>query len=201
MRLSHARFVRTRQVAMLVLVGLALAALAHAAETPHDAKGLHRHGEHANTGVATPRSLTEAGQNAFAALSEVVAALTDDPDTDWSRVDIDALREHLVSMNRLVLDATVETDAVENGRRFVVSGEGRTRQAIREMVPAHAAVLAQETRWTVDAEWTADGVTLTVRSVDADERRRIDALGFFGVMATGDHHRPHHWSIATGQPM
>ena len=131
----------------------------------------------------------------------VAAQLTADPETDWSRVDVDALREHLVSMDRLVLDAAVEMDVLDDGFRFTVSGEGRTRKAIHEMVPAHATVLAAESEWEVEAARTGEGATLIVRSDDPDEQRRIGALGFFGLMATGDHHRPHHWALVNGQPM
>ena len=46
---------------------------------------------------------TEAGQGAFAAIQEIVAILEADPDTDWSKVDIDALRQHLVDMNAVTL--------------------------------------------------------------------------------------------------
>ena len=198
---SHARSVRMRRVVTLLLIGVVPAAFVHATETEGEAKGPHRHGEHAAASRVAPAPLTETGQGAFAALAEVTAALTADPDTDWSRVDLDALREHLVSMDRLVLDATVESEAVDGGHRFTVSGEGRTRRAIREMVPAHAVVLAAETRWTVEAARTAEGATLIVGSDDPDERQRIGALGFFGLMAMGDHHRPHHRVIATGRPM
>ncbi len=34
----------------------------------------------------------EAGQSAFAAIHEIVVMLEGDPKTDWSKVDIDALR-------------------------------------------------------------------------------------------------------------
>ena len=45
----------------------------------------------------------EAGQGAFAAVAEIVSILTADPKTDWSKVDISALREHLADMNELSL--------------------------------------------------------------------------------------------------
>lgn len=53
----------------------------------------------------------EAGQDAFAAIQEVVL-LEADPDTDWSRVDIDALRDHLIDMHLVTLYAKVD-DGVE----------------------------------------------------------------------------------------
>ena len=145
--------------------------------------------------------LSEPGQGAFAALAEVISTLAADSSTDWAEVDIDALREHLVSMDRLVLNARVETTTLNNGYRYRVTGTDRTRQAIREMVPAHAKVLAVAQPWRVVAERTDEGATLTVRSEDAAEQQRIGALGFFGLMATGDHHRAHHWAIANGRPM
>ena len=50
---------------------------------------------------------TRAGQDAFAAIQEVVEILTADPKTDWSKVNIDALRQHLIDMNNVTLNAKV----------------------------------------------------------------------------------------------
>ena len=67
---------------------------------------------------------TEAGQGAFAAIQEIVAILEADPNTDWSKVDIDALRQHLVDMNAVTLEAKVANAPVEGGLRFDVTGDG-----------------------------------------------------------------------------
>lgn len=45
----------------------------------------------------------EAGQAAFGAIEEIVRMLLTDPITNWSRVDIDDLRQHLVDMDELTL--------------------------------------------------------------------------------------------------
>ena len=203
MPLPHARLVRsaTRCIALIALSYLVPSGYAGAQETSSAEAHSHGHSGHAAMGSAAPAPLAEVGQSTFAALAETVAALTADPETDWSQVDVDALREHLVSMDRLVLDAAVDTDILGDGYRFTVSGDGRTRQAIHEMVPAHATVLTAQTAWEVEAERTPEGAMLIVRSDDPDARQRIGALGFFGLMATGDHHRPHHWALVNGQPM
>jgi hypothetical protein len=39
------------------------------------------------------------GQDAFGAIQEIVGMLEADPATDGSKVDIDALRDHLLDMN------------------------------------------------------------------------------------------------------
>lgn len=49
----------------------------------------------------------ETGQAAFAAIQEIVAMLDADPATDWARVDIEALRQHLIDMNNVTLGAAV----------------------------------------------------------------------------------------------
>lgn len=49
----------------------------------------------------------ETGQSAFAAIQEIVAMLEADPKTDWSKVDIEALRQHLIDMNNVTLGAVV----------------------------------------------------------------------------------------------
>jgi hypothetical protein len=38
-----------------------------------------------------------------------------------------------------------------------------------------------------------------VTTADAGAVARIQALGFFGLMATGDHHRMHHIAMAKGE--
>src|SRR6266849_4305163 len=48
------------------------------------------------------------GQDAFGSIAEIVRLLEADPATDWSRVDLERLRQHLVDMNEVVLRAAVK---------------------------------------------------------------------------------------------
>jgi hypothetical protein len=141
---------------------------------------------------------TEPGQSAFAAIAEIVGILRADPETDWSKVDIDRLREHLVDMDELTLNAHVETSSDDRRVTFHVSGEGRTRRAIQDMVPAHASFLASDMAMQAHAEVTDDGAILVLTADNADQLRQYKALGFFGVMALGAHHQAHHMVLARG---
>ena len=58
---------------------------------------------------------TMAGQDAFGAIQEIVRILEADPKSDWSKVDLEALRQHLIDMNELTLRA----DAAQNRSRAV----------------------------------------------------------------------------------
>ena len=80
--------------------------------------------------AAPPSAPTQTGQGAFATIQEIVAILMADPETDWSRVDIDALRRHLVDMNAVTLRAKVVNTPIEGGMRFDVTGEGEVRDLI-----------------------------------------------------------------------
>jgi hypothetical protein len=185
----------------LILWGLA----ALLAASPAWAQGttMHDQAEHAAMHAAAhaaPRPM-EAGQGAFAAIAEIVALLEADPHTDWSKVDIAALREHLVDMDALILNAVAQEEPIPGGLRIAVTGEGRTLRAIRSMVPAHAVELAKIGGWQVEAAARDGGAMLSVTSADPQQEARIRSLGFFGLMATGAHHQAHHWAIATGQPM
>lgn len=169
---------------------------------PIDAIAQEHSAHHAEMDASSTLTLpTEPGQGAFAAIAEIVALLSADPSTDWSHVNIEALREHLVDMNQLTLNAMVETKVSDKAVQFQVSGVGRTYDSIRAMVPAHAAELSSTTAWTVEAELTDTGAMLSLSSQDAQEITKIAALGFFGVMATGAHHQEHHLGIATGAGM
>ena len=67
---------------------------------------------------------TQPGQAAFAAIQEIVEILMADPKTDWSKVNIDALRQHLIDMNNVTLAASVKKEPIDGGMRFDVTGEG-----------------------------------------------------------------------------
>ena len=138
---------------------------------------------------------TEAGQGAFAAIQEIVQILEADPNTDWSRVDIDALRQHLVDMNAVTLEAKVTNAPVEGGERFDVTGDGAVRNSIRRMLIAHAATMNGVDGWTFTAQPIEDGASLTVHAPPKDAAK-LKGLGFFGVMTLGMHHQMHHLMLA-----
>lgn len=146
---------------------------------------------------ATLRLPIATGQDAFAAIQEIVGILAADPKTDWSKVDIDALRRHLVDMNAVTLSANVANTPIEGGMRFDVTGEGPVRESIRRMVTAHAAMMDGLNGWTLQAAEIAGGASLTVRAPPRDADK-LKGLGFFGVLTLGMHHQMHHMMIARG---
>lgn len=183
-------------LAAMVIVGGAAIAVAQTLHTNHDA-GMD-HAAHGQADTADRGVLTEPGQGAFAALSEVVRVLEADADTDWSRVDLAGLRAHLVDMDRLVSDAVVTETDLPDGLLMMATGDLETIATLRRMVPAHAAQLARDDRWTVNAAKVENGVELHVTSDDPAVVARIKGLGFFGLMASQDHHREHHLMMALG---
>lgn len=157
------------------------------------------HVTHAQDQPLQNTNLIEPGQGAFAALSEVVRVLEADPNTDWGQVDLAGLRAHLVDMDRLVSDTSVEETELPNGLSAMATGDTDTIATLRRMVPAHAAQLAQDDRWTVETIDAENGVELRVTSDDPAIVARIRGLGFFGLMASQDHHREHHMMMARGE--
>ena len=49
-----------------------------------------------------------------------------DPDTDWSKVNLTTLHEHLVDMDEVTLRAAVKEQPTDHGLRIEISGTGRT---------------------------------------------------------------------------
>lgn len=175
------------------------AAIAYA-QTNHTGHGDDMdHSTHGQETAIIETALVEPGQGAFAALSEVVRVLEADPETDWSKVDLTGLRAHLVDMDRLISDAVVEETSLPNGISIAVTGDTETIATLRRMIPAHAGQLARDDRWTVAASETEDSVELRVTSNNPSVVARIKGLGFFGLMASQDHHRAHHLLMALGQ--
>lgn len=146
--------------------------------------------------------LTQPGQDAFGALAEVVRALEADPDTDWSKVDLERLHQHLIDMNEVVLRAAVKTSPVTGGLTMDITGSGRTAQSIRAMIVPHAAELDRMPAWSAKTEALPDGVRLIVVSrdpSDASTVAKIRGLGFAGLLVQGGHHGPHHLAMAKGE--
>lgn len=140
---------------------------------------------------------TQPGQAAFATIQEIVQILEADPATDWSKVDIEALRQHLIDMDNVTLRAVVQSTPVEGGVQFTVTGTGDVRDSIRRMVAAHAATMSGVGGWKYVSAEVGDGASLTV-IVPAQDLPKLKALGFVGVMTVGMHHQEHHLMIARG---
>jgi len=138
------------------------------------------------------------GQDAFGTIQEVVAMLEADPATDWSKVNIAALREHLIDMNEVTLRAASSERMLDNGIEIAVTGEGRTLAAIKRMVPAHVRELSG-IGWTAKSEDLPNGVKRTVTGADTKQLAKLKALGFIGIMVQGGHHQPHHLLMAKGE--
>jgi hypothetical protein len=143
----------------------------------------------------------EGGQAAFAAIAEVVRILDADPKTDWSKVNVEALRQHLIDMDEVTMRATVRAEEVAGGAAFVVTGSGRTLEAIRRMTRSRAMTGTPDGSVRMSVEEVPNGVRFTALAGDLADARavaRIRALGFIGVVALGEHHGPHHVGIAAG---
>jgi hypothetical protein len=154
-------------------------------------------------GQAETDTPTIPGQGAFGAIQEIVHLLEADPNTDWSKVNLEALRQHLIDMNEVTLNAAVTTKPIDSGIEATVTGKGRTVEAIQRMVRAHAQEIERThlNGWRAKTEQLPNGVVLTVTSDDLKQVQHLRGLGFIGFMASGSHHQAHHLAIARGQLM
>jgi len=124
------------------------------------------------------------------------------PATDWTRVDLERLRQHLIDMSAVMLGAVVKQAPVPGGLAMEITGAGRTEHAIRAMVVPHAVELDRMPEWSAKTESLPGGVRLTVIAEKPDDARliaRIRGLGFAGLITEGAHHQPHHLAMARGE--
>ena len=183
--LFNRRFIAVGTLAFIAASGLALAQTA----PPH-------HGMHEAAVVPTMP-----GQDAFGAIQEIVRMLDADPKTDWSKVDLEALRQHLIDMNDVTLKAEAAATPIDGGVAMTITGTGRTVEAIQRMVPAHAQEVEHThlNGWSAKTEILPNGVRLTVTASHPKEVAHIRGLGFIGILASGSHHQPHHLAMARGE--
>lgn len=166
---------------------------AHVPGMTHDAP--------APSDASVPR---QAGQAAYAAIAEIVGILESDPATDWSRVNLEALRQHLIDMDEVTLRAAVTTQPVEGGIEVLATGTGRTAEAIRRMTRSHAKALAGTSEYRMTVEDAPGGARVRIVAAPggaAQVETRIRGLGFIGILTSDNHHAPHHLALARGVPM
>jgi hypothetical protein len=160
----------------------------------------HQHDQMSGmTAAGDGKPLSETGQSAFAAIAEVTARLKANPATNWSKVDIGALRDHLVDMDNVTLRSEIVSKPIPGGARFeVTSADPRVRASIGRMVRMHTAMVG-ETGEKAAVENISNGVALTLTGADSRAEARIRGLGFYGSLTEGVHHQRHHLAIAQGQ--
>lgn len=182
----------------LAAAGVALAIAVSGIALAETAPGPHPMGAHA--GMRAPATIpTLPGQDAFGAIQEIVAILEADPRTDWSKVDLEALRQHLIDMNEVTLKADATTKTIDGGLEIAVTAGGRTLVAIQRMIPAWAKTMNGQQGWSTKAATQPNGALLTVTASEPNEVQHIRGLGFIGLLASGSHHQPHHLLMAKGE--
>lgn len=193
---------------MKVSLALVAAAFIGASASAQDMTGHDMQAHQMSTagqmpGMVMPTSsLQEGGQSAFAAIAEATRALEADPTTDWSKVNIDALRQHLLDMDNVTLHSAVNTAAIANGARFTVTGgDAGVRDSINRMTHLHSGMANQEGRYKYAVADVPQGVAVTVTGASAADAAKIRGLGFFGLLSQGVHHQRHHWMLAKGEQM
>lgn len=146
--------------------------------------------------------LTEPGNDVFGTIQEVVHRLEADPDTDWTTVDLETLRQHLIDMRNFTLKVDVLSQKpLPDGVQLTVESTTEDAAAsLKRVLKAHPPMLEQETGWTMEVDSLSPGkYRLTVTSPRTTDAEKIQGLGYIGLMAAGGHHKRHHWMIATGQ--
>ncbi len=184
----------------VALVGLAAISSLLPRETsaqavPHDHTAGMQHA--AQAGPAA----TQGGQAAYAAIAEVVRLLEADPATDWSTVNLEALRQHLIDMDAVTLQSAVVTTPIEGGIEVVATGGERVAAAIRRMARAHGEAMASESPYRLTVTEVPNGARVRIvaaADAPAPTAEKIRGLGFIGIMASGNHHAVHHMAIARG---
>ena len=163
----------------------------------HGAEMMDMHAKHA--AQMHGANLAMPGQDAFGAIQEIVARLDADPNTVWSKVNLEALRQHLIDMNEVTLNANAVAKPIDGGLEIAVTGSGRTLAAIQSMVPIHAQEINGLNGWSAKTEPVTNGVLLIVTAKDPKEVQHIRGLGFIGILVSGSHHQPHHLAMAKGE--
>ena len=154
--------------------------------------------------TAMQKCCTGVSQAAFSTISDIVRALKADTSTDWSKVNLEALRQHLIDMDNVVMRSTVKQTNVPGGVTLDVTGSGEVTAAIRRMMTMHAMALTEEGSYVAKASEIPGGARFVVTAKDTTNAKAVAmvrGLGFAGLITEGDHHAMHHMMVARGAGM
>jgi hypothetical protein len=143
-------------------------------------------------------------QSAYAAIGEIVRILKADSTTDWFKVNLEAVRQHMIDMDEVTMRASVVQRPVPGGVTMTVTGDAKVAPAIKRMLTSHAGMLDQDPQYHARIEPITGGVQFTVAARDPNDANlvaMIRGLGFAGLLTEGDHHARHHLALARGDAM
>ena len=190
-----------QKIATAIVLFAATALSANAQHQPIQSDHASRHAARSKEVIMGDAQPMQPGQDAFGTIQEIVKILEADPKTDWSKVNIAALRDHLIDMNEVTLKARSEQYSLRDGIELTVTGDGRTLEAIKRMIPAQSTQITKLGIWTAKTEDIANGIKLTVTSADQNQVIKLTALGLLGLMVQSSHHQQHHLMLARGEPL
>lgn len=185
-----------RSARLFCLVSVALAAPAVIKAQAMDHSAMHK--------MDSAQMMAPPAQAAFATISDIVRKLKADSTTDWSKVNIEALRQHLIDMDDVMMRSAVKQSNVAGGVSLDVTGTGKVTAAIRRMVTMHAMALSMDGAYIAKSSEIPGGVRMVVTAKDPSDSKavaQIRGLGFAGLLTEGDHHAMHHMMVAKGEPM
>jgi hypothetical protein len=144
--------------------------------------------------------LTEPGNDAFGTIQEVVRKLRENPHTDWSRVNLEALRQHLVDMDNFTKHVSeISKRNIKSGVELEMRADSEaTSQSLARALAAHPRMIKDEFGWDIAVSGKGPVYRMRVTSPRPQDVEQIRGLGYIGIMALGQHHQMHHWIIATG---
>lgn len=154
--------------------------------------------------AAAEQAAAPPSQAAFATIQAIVKKLKADPSTDWSKVNLEALRQHLVDMDNVVMRSRVVVKNVDGGLSMDVTGTGDVTGAIKRMAGMHAQALTEEGMYVAKSSEINGGVRMVVTAKNPSDAKAVAlvrGLGFAGLLTEGDHHAAHHLMLAKGEPM
>jgi hypothetical protein len=137
-------------------------------------------------------------QSAYAAIGEIVRILK----ADWSKVDLEAVRQHMIDMDEVTMRAVVSQKPVPAGVTMMVTGDAKVAAAITRMLTSHAGMLDQDPQYHATVAPITGGMRFTVTARDTGNAKlvaMIRGMGFAGLLTEGDHHARHHLALARGE--
>ncbi len=180
---------------------ISLPLLTQAQEMDH-AKMNHANMNHSLMNMPQTPLPTEAGNDAFGTIQEIMTLLLNDPATDWSKVNIETLRQHLLDMEDMTKNVNVISQTpIDNGMVAIVKPTTkRSALALKRVFMAHPQVLKQESGFDMAVTFNKDNnqYTLTTTTNNKADIDKIRGLGYIGLMAYGSHHQAHHLAMAKG---